>query len=638
MTIDSTLPRAGSPDDDKNPGVFARPADPLLTPDDWERLQEIAPELVHASESLAGLGAGVGTDPSLDASDLLLVLKGIEHLSRVTASTEAVVLARAEYEVPTVDYGAKTLPALVTRLLRIDGAAARRRVRFAHAIGAGRSLTGARLEPAYPHVALALADGGVSVDQAQAVIREIEKIPHQVRHVHHATAERLLVDTVPSVDVDQVRVLGSRIRAYLDPDGRFAEVPPLVDEYHVTVTPRRNGAWNLTGLLDPVTGGKLHGLLTNRQEPGVLVEDATGAGAVTEVGGLDAVPADTVWGEGAGVPGGGAEPGAGLDEPGCDLPPGDLPASAVTVDGQPTTKADHPFGYRERPDGARRHDMFATLIDRAAGSGPQGAGMALVVTATAEEYAQDKAEVESTAGPIGLQDLESLSPGALVYFQATQPGTREVTVHSASRFATRRQVELIAARDRGCTFPGCDMPVGWCDAHHMIPWSSGGPTTVANLTLACRFHHTWHDQHGWRAELIGGLPAWIPPRHVDLEQRPVFHSRFAAALVDVSAAWNAAGLPPVWVPEDFSPPDWDTESDLSDPPDPPGPPDSSKTSGSPGSSTTSGTGTLPATGALGACTSGTGPPGPGTPWGTHGSYTGDAGIAPDADDTDLPPF
>ncbi|MCQ9387040.1 hypothetical protein NQ034_16090, partial [Brevibacterium sp. 68QC2CO] len=81
----------------------------------------------------------------------------------------------------------------------------------------------------------------------------------------------------------------------------------------------------------------------------------------------------------------------------------------MTVDGQTTTKADHPFGYRDRPDGARRHDMFATLIDRAAASGPQGAGMALVVTATAEEYAQDKAEVESTAGPIGLQDLESLS-------------------------------------------------------------------------------------------------------------------------------------------------------------------------------------------------------------------------------------
>ncbi|MCQ9368218.1 HNH endonuclease [Brevibacterium sp. 91QC2O2] len=595
MTIDSTLPRAGSPDDDKNPEAFARPADPLLTPDDWERLQEIAPELAVAAEALTGLGAGVGTDPSLDASDLLLVLKGIEHLSRVTTSTEAVVLARAEYEVPTVDYGAKTLPALLTRLLRIDGAAARRRVRFAHAIGAGRSFTGARLEPAYPHVAHALAGGGVSVDQAQAVIREIEKIPRQVRHVHHATAERLLVQTVPSVDVDQVRVLGSRIRDYLDPDGRFAEVPPLVDEFHVTVTPRRNGAWNLTGLLDPVTGGKLHGLLTNRQEPG---QDTTevNSGEAQRVG--------------TGVPDGAESVTA--DVPPGDLPPQDLPASAVTVDGRPTTKANHPFGYRERPDGARRHDMFATLIDRAAGSGPQGAGMALVVTATAEEYAQGKAEVESTAGPIGLQDLESLSPGALVYFQAHQPGTREVTVHSASRFATRRQVELIAARDRGCTFPGCDMPVGWCDAHHMIPWSTGGPTTVSNLTLACRFHHTWHDQHGWRAELIGGLPAWIPPRHVDIEQRPLFHSRFAAALVDVSAAGSAAGLPPVWVPEDFSPPDWNAESD---PPDPPDPPNSLGLS-STASKDPAGSG--------------------GMPWGTHGSYATDAGTDPD--DTDVPPF
>jgi hypothetical protein len=600
MTIDSTLPRAGSPDDDQNAGPFARPADPFLTPEDWERLQEIAPELVHAAKAVSGLGAGVGTDPSFDASDLLLVLKGIEHLTRVTASTEAVVLARAEYEVPTADYGAKTLPALLTRLLRIDGAAARRRVRFAHAIGAGRSLTGARLEPVYPDVARVLAGGGLSVDQAQAVIREIEKIPRPVRHVHHATAERLLVETVPSVDVDQIRVLGSRIRAYLDPDGRFAEIPPLVDEFHVTVTPRRNGAWNLTGLLDPVTGGKLHGLLTNRQEPGVAAADAAGTnpGGGTPVGGetlpgVDMTPACSSA-VGTTVPGGGGEPETRFDESACDLPPQDPPASAVTVDGLPTARADHPFGYRDRPDGARRHDMFATLIDRAAGSGPQGAGMALVVTATAEEYAQGKAEVESTAGPIQIKDLESLSPGALVYFQANQPGTREVTVRSAGRFATRRQVELIAARDRGCTFPGCDMPVGWCDAHHMIPWSTGGPTTVSNLTLACRFHHTWHDQHGWRAELIAGLPAWIPPRHIDLEQRPLFHSRFTAALADVSAARNAAGLPPVWVPEDFSPPEWDTASD---------PPD---------------------------------PPGTGTPWGTHGSYATDAGTDPD--DTDVPPF
>ncbi|WP_242419678.1 HNH endonuclease signature motif containing protein, partial [Frankia sp. CpI1-P] len=29
----------------------------------------------------------------------------------------------------------------------------------------------------------------------------------------------------------------------------------------------------------------------------------------------------------------------------------------------------------------------------------------------------------------------------------------------------------LAARDRGCTFPGCDRPPSWCEAHHVIHWT-----------------------------------------------------------------------------------------------------------------------------------------------------------------------
>ncbi len=36
-------------------------------------------------------------------------------------------------------------------------------------------------------------------------------------------------------------------------------------------------------------------------------------------------------------------------------------------------------------------------------------------------------------------------------------------------------------RDQGCAFPGCDRPPSWTDAHHIQPWSQGGPTTLSNL-------------------------------------------------------------------------------------------------------------------------------------------------------------
>jgi hypothetical protein len=47
----------------------------------------------------------------------------------------------------------------------------------------------------------------------------------------------------------------------------------------------------------------------------------------------------------------------------------------------------------------------------------------------------------------------------------------------------------VAVRDRGCRFPGCDQPVAACQPHHIIPRAQGGPTSLANLILACTFHH-----------------------------------------------------------------------------------------------------------------------------------------------------
>jgi hypothetical protein len=53
--------------------------------------------------------------------------------------------------------------------------------------------------------------------------------------------------------------------------------------------------------------------------------------------------------------------------------------------------------------------------------------------------------------------------------------------------AIRRALEQ---RDRGCVWDGCDAPASWCDAHHVIHWADGGDTSLGNLTLVCRKHHT----------------------------------------------------------------------------------------------------------------------------------------------------
>ena len=49
----------------------------------------------------------------------------------------------------------------------------------------------------------------------------------------------------------------------------------------------------------------------------------------------------------------------------------------------------------------------------------------------------------------------------------------------------RRALE---ARDRGCRFPGCGLR--FTDAHHVKHWADGGETSLRNLVLLCRRHHT----------------------------------------------------------------------------------------------------------------------------------------------------
>ena len=61
--------------------------------------------------------------------------------------------------------------------------------------------------------------------------------------------------------------------------------------------------------------------------------------------------------------------------------------------------------------------------------------------------------------------------------------------------AIRRALD---ARDRKCRFPGCASH--WCDAHHVVHWADGGPTSLDNLLLLCRRHH--------RAIHEGGCAVW----------------------------------------------------------------------------------------------------------------------------------
>jgi len=141
---------------------------------------------------------------------------------------------------------------------------------------------------------------------------------------------------------------------------------------------------------------------------------------------------------------------------------------------------------------------------------------------------------------VGLDDLANDGPGRLADGTAISASTTlrlacDAVLHrivmtgrsvildygSATRTISPALWAALVVRDWHCRHPGCDRRPSWCEAHHVVHFSKGGPTRLSNLVLACsRHHHLWHDK-GWALELSpDGTLVLRAPTGVVLTSRP----------------------------------------------------------------------------------------------------------------------
>jgi hypothetical protein len=179
----------------------------------------------------------------------------------------------------------------------------------------------------------------------------------------------------------------------------------------------------------------------------------------------------------------------------------------------------------DRSAGQRRHDAIGEAARRLLRSDtlPPAGGtpVTILATTTMTELATGTGLATTGHGAAVsiAQLLDMATDAALIPVVLTDTGGI-LSYGRARRLATCGQRLALAARDHGCTFPGCDRPAAWTEVHHITAWTDGGPTDVDNMCLLCRYHHREFQRRGWQVQMHDGIPQWIPPPWIDPERRP----------------------------------------------------------------------------------------------------------------------
>ncbi|MFE7423595.1 DUF222 domain-containing protein [Rhodococcus sp. NPDC057529] len=152
-----------------------------------------------------------------------------------------------------------------------------------------------------------------------------------------------------------------------------------------------------------------------------------------------------------------------------------------------------------------------------------GARGAQGASATEESlFAVDGVAWTEWMGPLSIKMARLVSCDSIYTPIVLDGNGAPLDLGDSTRTVTKRQRKALVARDRGCAFPGCGAPPSWCEGHHIVHWSEGGPSDMGNLVLLCGFHHRLLHHSDW--EIVMGAdrhPTFIPPRQVDWERKPI---------------------------------------------------------------------------------------------------------------------
>ena len=183
--------------------------------------------------------------------ELLSLARGVEVQRRRLPVADHAVIGELQSRGVAGELGCPSTAVLLSQLLVIARGEAAERVKAAADIGPRRTLTGQPVDPVFPLVAEAQAEGAISDRHAAVIRRTVHHLPVAVRAEHEAAVEEFLTAQARVLDPGQLARLAQRLRDTLDPDGTLTDDADHARRRDFTMHTRPDGSGRASIELTP---------------------------------------------------------------------------------------------------------------------------------------------------------------------------------------------------------------------------------------------------------------------------------------------------------------------------------------------------------------------------------------------------
>ena len=362
------------------------------------------------------------------------LLERLEKLQAQQAALKLRVLASAGDIAG--ETGAKDASGWMRAELLVDKAVARSQIKLAAGVAK------------YELVGAGLAEGVVSQDKARVITKALDAIEADPAASGEdlVLAEKLLVDYASRLTANELKIVGRRILAEIDPE-RFetAEAKALHREEeraarrtYFQSRDNGDGTIDIQARVSRAVGLRLRTILDSLAQPRKLSAEDKGVKA----------PYDRLLGQ----------------------------AFARVVE---------TYDVDQLP----RHG---------------GHGTTVFITMTVEDLRNDlgTAALGFDGEKITAAEARRMACTANLIPVVLGTDSEVLDLGRTTRLAHPIQHRALRLRDKCCQAEDCDAPAAWTEAHHLNPWSQGGKTDMANLVLLCAADHRRIHDPGYTYERL----------------------------------------------------------------------------------------------------------------------------------------